>query len=94
MATDLLDSPSRNVSQILCPEDVAATTLKYSRPDVHIGSFSHALARRAAMGPRRKSACQSLSDYFADAACSAGLPKTLRQPSLRLVARFNQFART
>ena len=23
MATDLLDSPSRNVSQILCPEDVA-----------------------------------------------------------------------
>jgi hypothetical protein len=34
--------------------------------------------------PRRKSACLSLSDYFAEAACSAGLPKTLRQPSLRL----------
>jgi hypothetical protein len=34
--------------------------------------------------PRRKSACQSLSDYSAEAACSAGLPKTLRQPSLRL----------
>src|SRR5260370_24981483 len=27
---------------------------------------------------------KSLSDYFAEAACSAGLPKTLRQPSLRL----------
>src|SRR3984893_15424027 len=27
---------------------------------------------------------KSLSDYFAEAACSVGLPKTLRQPSLRL----------
>jgi 2,4'-dihydroxyacetophenone dioxygenase len=42
MATDLLVSPSRNISQILCPEDVAATTLKYSRPDVYIGSDERA----------------------------------------------------
>src|SRR5260221_13551741 len=40
--------------------------------------------RIKAWRPRWKSACQSLSDYFAEAACSAGLPKTLRQPSLRL----------
>jgi 2,4'-dihydroxyacetophenone dioxygenase len=38
MTTDLLDSPARNESRILCPQDVAATTLRYSRPDVHIAS--------------------------------------------------------
>ncbi len=38
MTTDLLDSPARNESRILCPQDMAATTVRYSRPDVHIAS--------------------------------------------------------
>jgi 2,4'-dihydroxyacetophenone dioxygenase len=43
MTTDLLDS--RAQSQILCPQDVAATTLRYSRPDVHIASDERASAK-------------------------------------------------
>jgi 2,4'-dihydroxyacetophenone dioxygenase len=35
---DLLDAASNNVGQILCPDDVAAVTLKYSRPDIHIAA--------------------------------------------------------
>jgi 2,4'-dihydroxyacetophenone dioxygenase len=42
MTTDLLDATTENMSQILCPADVAAVTLKYSRPDIHIGDDDRA----------------------------------------------------